>query len=60
LEAAPAPPIAAPAGPALGACAPPAQADAGARVYAATPLPPAAERAVRSLDELSSAQPLGP
>jgi hypothetical protein len=60
LEAAPGPPVAAPAGTALGACARWEQTDEGVRAYAATPRPSIAERALCPLDELSSAQPLGP
>lgn len=60
LEAAPTPPVAAPAGSALGAAVSLDRSEARPHVYAATPLPPVAERALRPFDVLTSAQPLGP
>ena len=60
LEAAPASPVGAPAGTAFSAWAAPGRLDTRPHVYAATPLPPAAERALRPFGVLSSAQPLGP
>lgn len=60
LEAAPAPPVAAPAGMALGAFAHWNRSETLTQDYASRPLPSTAERALRPFDVLSSAQPLGP
>jgi hypothetical protein len=60
LEAAPAPPVAAPAGAPLSAAAPRDGPTASAAVYAASSLCSTAAQAPVPLAELSSAQPLGP
>lgn len=60
LEAAPAPPIAAPAGASLSAAAYQERAAATASVVVTTPLPSTADRPLVPLAELSAAQPLGP